>query len=77
MEMEARSPLHRENMENVLKYLPSLEGGGKTQAFGSCAKTQGILFAQVVNSLRLKIQDIVIFAAKFSNYLKSVFLMKL
>ena len=31
------------------------------------AKTQGILYAPVVNSLILKAKDIVIFAAKFQN----------
>ena len=39
---------------------------GKLREFGNCAKTQGILFAQVVNSLILKVKDIAIFAAKIS-----------
>ena len=39
------------------------------RGFGNFDKTQ---LAQVVNSLILKIQDIAIFAAKYSNYSKSV-----
>ena len=34
---------------------------------GNLAKTQGILFAQVVNYLILKVKDIVIFAVKISS----------
>ena len=49
---------------------------GKHREFGNFARTQGILFGQVVNSFILKIQDIAIFAAKFSNDCKSVLLMK-
>ena len=49
--------LHRENKENWQ--------GGKHREFGYFAKTQGILFAQVLDSLILKIRDIVILAAKF------------
>ena len=37
---------------------------GKPREFGSSAKTQGIRFAQVVNSLILKVKDILIFATK-------------
>ena len=44
------------------------------QGVNQFCKTQGIVFAQVVNSVILKIQDIAIFAVKFS---KSVSLMKL
>ena len=36
--------------------------------FGNFAKTQGILFAQVVNSLILKVKDTAIFAAKISIF---------
>ena len=50
---------------------------GKTQGIWKFAKIQGILYAQVVNSLILKIQDIGIFAAKFANLSKSVSHMKL
>ena len=39
---------------------------GKHREFGNFAKTQGILFAQVVNSLILKVKDTAIFAAKVS-----------
>ena len=35
-------------------------------------KTQGLLFAQVVNSLILKVKDISIFALKISKSAKSV-----
>ena len=41
---------------------------GKHREFGNFAKTQGILFAQVVNSLFLKVKDIAIFAAKISIF---------
>ena len=41
---------------------------GKHREFWNFAKTQGILFAQVVNSLILKVKDIAIFAAKISNF---------
>ena len=47
---------------------------GKHREYGNFAKTQGILFVQVVNSLILRIQDFVIFAVTF---LKSVSLMTL
>ena len=39
--------------------------------FGNFAKTQGIWFAQVVNSLILKVKDISIFAAKLPNLKKT------
>ena len=41
---------------------------GKHREFGNFAKTQGILFAKVVNSLILKVKDTVIFAAKVSIF---------
>ena len=44
---------------------------GKHREFGNFAKTQGILFAQVVNSLILKVEDIAIFAAKISIFSRS------
>ena len=47
---------------------------GKNREFGNVTKIQGNMFAQVVNSLILNIQDIEIFATNFS---KSVLLMKL
>ena len=40
---------------------------GKDREFGNVAKTQGICFAQVVNSLILKVKDVSIFVAKISN----------
>ena len=45
---------------------------GKHGEFGIFAKTQGILFAQVVNSLMLKIKDIAIFATKISIFFKKL-----
>ena len=41
---------------------------GKHREFGNFAKTQGIWFAQVVNSLILTVKDISIFAAKISIF---------
>ena len=41
---------------------------GKHREFGNFAKTQGIWFAQVVNSLTLRLKDISIFAAKISIF---------
>ena len=45
---------------------------GKHREFGNFAKTQGILFAQVVNSLILKVKDIAIFAAKISIFFQKL-----
>ena len=53
------SPLHR---ENGLKNFPDRKNTGNLEIF---AQTQGVLFAQVVNFLILKMQDIVIFAKFF------------
>ena len=41
---------------------------GKHRDFGNFAKTQGIWFAQVVNSLILKVKDITEFAAEISKF---------
>ena len=41
---------------------------GKHREFGHFAKTQGIFFGQVVNSLILNVKDIAIFAAKISIF---------
>ena len=57
-------PIHRENRENGPKKIPVTFQGVKHREFGNFAKTQEIWFAQVVNSLILKVQDISIFAAK-------------
>ena len=38
----------------------------KHREFGKFAKTKGILYAQIVNSLILKVKDIAIFTAKIS-----------
>ena len=44
---------------------------GKHKEFGNAAKTQGIWFAQVVNSLILKVKDISIFAANIPFFLEA------
>ena len=44
---------------------------GKHREFGNFAKTQGILFAQDVNSLILEVKHIAIFAAKISFFSRS------
>ena len=43
---------------------------GKHRELGNFAKTQEILFAQVVNFLTLLVKDIVIFAQKFTFFSK-------
>ena len=50
------------------KMVKNISCQGKHREFGNFAKTQGIWFAQVVNSLILKVKDIGIFAAKFSSF---------
>ena len=57
-------PRHRQNRENGKKS-PCQE---KHREFGNFAKTQGILFAQVVNSLMPKVMDTAIFAAEISIF---------
>ena len=56
-------PLHRENRE-IGKMIPCQ---GKHREFRNFAKTQGIWFAQVVNSLILKLNDISKFAVKITH----------
>ena len=46
---------------------------GKHRQFGNFAKTQAIWFAQVVNSLILKVKDISIFAAEISKNVQFIF----
>ena len=41
---------------------------GKHRELGNLAKSQGIWFAQLVNSLILKVKDILVFAAKFFKF---------
>ena len=41
---------------------------GKHREFGNFAKTHGNWFAQVVNSLILKVKDILLFAVEISNF---------
>ena len=65
----------------VFCYLQGNHGTGKTgkmakknpcqekhREFGNSAKTLGILFAQVINSLILKVKESVIFVAEFSIF---------
>ena len=48
------SPMHRENGENGQKQFPVHR---ENREFRNFAKTRGILFARVVNSLILKVKD--------------------
>ena len=64
MVRETGYPRHRENRENGKKNPCQ----GKHREFRNFAKTQGIWFAQVVNSLILKVKDISVFAAKISIF---------
>ena len=57
-------PLHRENRENG----PKKSLSGKTQGISEFGKTQGIWFAKVINSLILKVKDILIIAAKIPSF---------
>ena len=60
-------PLHRENRENGNKKIPVRENG--IWKFGqNSGKIQGIWFAQVVNSLMLKVKDISVFAAQIIKF---------
>ena len=45
---------------------------GKHREFGNFAKTQGIWFAQVVNSLILKVKNISVFAGKISIFFEDL-----
>ena len=54
------------------KMVKNIPCQGKHREFGNFAKTQGIWFAQVVNSLILKVKDIAIFAAKFSSFFQKL-----
>ena len=62
--LRAGYPLHRENGENGQTNSLS----GKTQGIWKFAKTKGTWFAQVVHSLTLKVNNILKFAAKISNF---------
>ena len=67
--IESGHPLHkesRENRENGQKKSLSGKAQGIWKCCQSTGKTQGIWFAQVVNSLILKVKDISKFAAKNS-----------
>ena len=45
---------------------PKKNGQGKHNELGNFVKTQGIWFAEIVNSLILKVKNISIFAVKIS-----------
>ena len=57
-------PRHRENRENDQKNSLSGKTQGIWKVCQNTGKTQEIWFAQVVNSLILKVKDISIFAVK-------------
>ena len=57
--------------QNKLKMAKEILCLGKHREFENVAKTQEILFAQVVNSLILKVKDIAIFAGEIFNFLRS------
>ena len=61
-------PLHRENRENGQKN-PCQEKQEIWKLCQNTGKTQGIWFAQLINSLILKVKDITIFAVKISKFL--------
>ena len=61
-------PRHGENRENGQKKSLSRKTQGIWKFCPNTGKTQGILFAQVVNSLILMVKDIAIFAAKISFF---------
>ena len=68
-------PRHRENRENGQKEFPVRENTGNLEILskhrantGNFVKTQGILFAPVVNAQILKVKDIAIFATKKSIF---------
>ena len=52
----------------TVKMAPKNPCQGKHKEFGNFAKTQGIWFAQVVNSLILKVKNNLVFAAKISIF---------
>ena len=60
-------PLHRENRENGGEKSVR-ENTGNLAIFAKTQEKDRILFAQVVNSLILKVKDISIFAAKISSF---------
>ena len=62
MQHSAGYLLHRENKQNGQTNSLS----AKRQGIWKFCQTQGIWFAQVVNSLILKVKDIMIIAAKIS-----------
>ena len=72
MLIKAGYPLHRENRENGQRNSLSGKAQGIWKFCQNVGKTQGILFAQVVNSLILKVRDTAIFAAKISTFFPEV-----
>ena len=61
-------PLHRvPTAQGKQEKWPKKSLSGKHRKFGNSAKTQGIWFAEVVNSQILKVKDISILAVKISN----------
>ena len=61
--------LHSENRgEKRKKEKNPCQGKHTEREFGNFAKTQGIWFVQVVNSLILQVKDISIFPVKIFNF---------
>ena len=50
------------------KKIPVRENTGNLKIWPNTGKTQGILFAQVVNSLKQKVKDTAIFDSKISIF---------
>ena len=65
-------PRHRENRENGQKKSLARKTQGIRKFCQKTGKTQGILFAQVVNSLILRVKDTAIFAAKILIFFPDV-----
>ena len=59
--------MHRENRENW-KMAKEIPCQGKHREIGNIGKRQGICFSHFVNSLILKVKDILIFPAKISKH---------
>ena len=56
---------HIQGTHSTGKTAQNIPTQAKHREFGNFVKTQGILFAQGVNALMLKVQDVAIFATTF------------
>ena len=67
--IDCRYSAHHRRPVFIILRVPTAQLKKKSvKEYGNFAKTQGIWFAQVVNSLILKVKDILMIAAKMSNY---------